>query len=332
MRAKMLTLSTLLCLMSLACSSTGDRLPLETDDAHATLTLKVEGQLIVVQSFRIKRAGCREAQENLPVKIHRHGTGAIPITRSCNEATGVLRVESKQFQPPGNYSLSLARYRRRFSSKPALITVRYRNADFASEDDWLPEGGTPLEPGIKVKGEVHYHSGDQTDWFRVKGSQASVGLTFFAAADAPVAEVFAALPGGSGVRRIGTLAEGRSRHFPMRGEDLLVRVRAKELSGSSSYSLLRRDTELARRVNVQVVDCYAIGGGMGVAVLKAAAGIQAGDGVVISASDASGKRKVLGKCTVTTVSEGDASCELPYSEQAEWVDFRADGVFSGGRA
>lgn len=86
--------------------------------------------------------------------------------------------------------------------------------------------------------------------------------------------------------------------------------------------------ESARPAKAQVVDCYPVGSGMAVAVLKVSGGVQVNDSVAISASDANGIRKNLGRCVVKNVDGTEASCEMKYNERSEWVDFRVEGVFS----
>ncbi len=264
--------------------------------------------------------------------MRRYGVGDLPVNATCVYVTGIVLAQTVAFHPAGEYSISLPKNRRRLSAEPAKVLVRYKNADFSSGEDMLPIAAEPMEPNTKIKGDVHYHAGDQTDWVRMKGKGASVSLLFVSSGDGAEAEVFNALPGNSGVRKLGALSSGIPRSFPLGSDDLLVRVRAKDMSGSTIYSLVRRDSEGARKARVQVVDCYPIGAGMGMAVLKVTEGIQVNDGVVISASDAGGKRRTLGKCTVTSVNGTEASCELPYTDGAEWVDFKSEGVFSGGKA
>jgi hypothetical protein len=321
-----------LALLPVACSTSPSALPTEVDGTHAMIQLGAPGQIVVRQTFRQKRDNCKSMRDPLQVSVRHYGVGELPMTVTCDDATGILLAQTTGFHPAGEYSLTLPKNRRRYSAAPAKILVRYRNADFASGEDLLPLTAEPVEPGIKYKGDVHYHAGDQTDWLRMKGKNASVNLVFMPEGDGAEAEVFSALPGNSGVRKLGTLTAGTPRTFALGSDDVLVRVRAKEMSGGTSYSLIRRDSEAKRQGRVQVVDCYPIGSGMGMAVLKIGEGIQVNDGVVISASDAGGKRRTLGKCTVTSVNGTEASCELPYTDGAEWVDFRAEGVFSGGKA
>jgi hypothetical protein len=319
-------------LSPLACTTLPSSLPLDVDGAHSLIQLGGPGQIIVRQAFRSRRDSCRSIRTALPVTVRHSGTKRIAMTVTCDDAAGSLVVQTTGYQPAGEYSISLAKNRRRFSPRPAKILVRYRSADFASTEDMLPIGAEGMEPNTKFKGDVHYHAGDQTDWIRLKGKNSSTSLVFLPSGEGAAAEVFSALPGNSGVRKLGTLKPSQTRSFPLGSDDLLGRVRAKELSGGTSYSLARRDGEATRRARVQVVDCYPTGAGMGMAILKVGEGVQVNDGVVISASDAGGRRRTLGKCTITTVNGAEASCELPYSDGAEWVDFRAEGVFSGGKA
>jgi hypothetical protein len=319
--------------LAMGCSTLPSSLPLEVDGSHTLIQLGGPGQIIVRQTFRIKRESCQSMKQALRVTVKRYGMGDLPTTATCDDATGIVLAQTVGFHPAGEYSISLPKNRRRLSAEPARVLVRYKNADFASGEDMLPITAEPMEPNTKIKGDVHYHAGDQTDWLRMKGKNSSVSLLFVATSDAAAeAEVFSALPGNSGVRKLGVLGNGTPRSFALGSDDLLVRVRAKDMSGGTGYSVVRRDSEGARKARVQVVDCYPIGAGMGMAVLKVTEGIQVNDGVVISASDAGGKRRTLGKCTVTTVNGTEASCELPYTDGAEWVDFKAEGVFSGGKA
>lgn len=86
--------------------------------------------------------------------------------------------------------------------------------------------------------------------------------------------------------------------------------------------------ESSRSAKAQVVDCYPVGSGMAVAVLKVSGEVQVNDSIAISASDANGNRRHLGRCVVKNVDGTEASCEMQYNERAEWVDFRVEGVFS----
>lgn len=318
------------CLIPLACASSTDYLPADIEGNFELLKLASPGHILVEQTFRNKRETCRSVRDALAVSIK--GKTAVALSVTCDEAAGTLVTQTKSVLPVGEYSISLPKYRRRYSPKPARLSVRYANADFASSEDKVALGAEGLEPNSKAKGEVHYHAGDQTDWVRLKGKNASVSLLFVPSGEGAKAEVFTALPGGSGERKLGELTSSKPRSFGIHNDDLLVRIQARERSGATSYSILRRDSEAVRRARVQVVDCYPIGSGMGVAVLKVVEGVQVGDAVVISASNAEAKRRTLGKCTVTSVNGADASCELPYSDTADWVDFRAEGVFSGGKA
>ncbi len=314
------------------CSSLPSALPLKVDSGHALIQLGGTGKIEVRQTFRRPRDTCRSIAGELPVTIRRGGGRAIATTSSCNESEGVMTTETTTPQPRGEYAIGLRPNRRRYSSDPAVVRVHYAHAEFDSTEDSTPLGASMLEENSKLSGSVHYHGGDQTDWIRAKAKNASVSLVFLPRGGDANAEVFAALPGGSGVRKLGVLPAHQTKTFSVGTEDLLIRVRAIPLSGETAYGIVRRDSEATRRSKVEIVDCYGTGGGMGIALLKIGNGVQVGDGVVITASDASGKRHTLGKCTVTTVNGGEGSCELPYQDGAEWVDFKAVGVYSGGKA
>jgi len=320
-------------ILLMGCATPGSQLPASFRGPHEVIQLAATGRIFIEQKFRPAKNRCRTATVDLATTVRgRQGRVALEVT--CDETTGKF-LGTTAFLPPGDYSLSLARNRRLYSSGPAVVSVLYRNADFESGDDGNFETALELEPGQKLEGAVHYHAGDRTDWIRMKGEKASVGLVFTAPEGSKLeAEAFSAMPGNSGVRRLGALPIGEPRRFPLGSDDLLIRVRAPERSGGASYSLVRRDTEGKKASRVQVIDCYPTGSGMGLAILRVSAGIAVNDSVVISASDSNGKRQTLGKCTVLSVDGPEASCQLPYSDQTDWVDFRADGVYQskGGSA
>ncbi len=103
--------------------------------------------------------------------------------------------------------------------------------------------------------------------------------------------------------------------------------RRRYLTGPVTIEALASN-ESARPAKAQVVDCYPVGSGMAVAVLKVSGGVQVNDSVAISARDANGRRRNLGRCLVKNVEGTEASCEMKYSERSEWVDFRVEGVYS----
>lgn len=312
------------------CATAPSSLPTEVEGTQSVIRLGAPGKILVRQTFRNKRDKCHLVRDSLAVSIRHFNVGGLHTSTTCDDETGILLTQTTTVHPAGDYSLTLPRNRRRFSASPAVILVRYTNADFSSTEDSMAAGAAMLEANQKSVGEVHYHAGDQTDWIRLKGKNTAASLILMGSSDAVEADVFHLVPGSSGTRRVGSLVLGKPKTFQVSSDNVLIRVRAKELSGGSTYTLIRRDTEGTKKARVQVVDCYPVGAGMGVAILKVGQGLQVNDGVMISASDASGKRSSLGKCTITSIEGTEASCELPYSENAEWVDFRAENVFSGG--
>ncbi|MBY0371473.1 hypothetical protein K2X33_12350 [bacterium] len=328
-----LSLGGIFALVLVGCATPGTQLPSSVRGTQEVLSLGSAGKIFIEQRFRPSPDRCRLARVDLASTV-RGSQGRVAVESHCNEQAGLFQTTT-DFVPKGEYTIELPRNRRLYSSGPAVISVEYRNADFNSGEDGSFETAAELAPGQKMDGEVQYHAGDRTDWVRMTGKQASVGLVFsLPEGGRAEAEAFASLPGNSGVRRLGALEPGKAKRFPLGSDDLLIRVRADERAPGTAYSLARRDTEAAKSSRVKVVDCYPIGSGKGLAILRVTEGVAVNDSVVISASDASGKRSTLGKCVVQSVDGTNASCQLPYSEHAEWVDFRAEGVYSakGGSA
>jgi hypothetical protein len=312
-----------------ACGSLPSSLPMEVVSSQAVIRLETEGKIVVQQSFRNKRDKCEEVRDALAVSIRRFDAGSLATITTCHEQTGIIVTQTHSVQPVGEYSFTLARNRRRLSPSPAKISLLYKNADFHSSEDAMSAGAQILEANQKVTGDVSYQSGDQTDWIRLKGKNTAASLVLVTSSVGLDADVFRTTPGGQGTQRIGSLFLNRPKIFQVAADDILVRLRAKEGESTLPYTLIRRDSEGSKKAKVQVVDCYPVGAGMGVAILKVGEGVQVNDGVVISASDASGKRHSLGKCRITSIEGADASCRLPYSESAQWVDFRVENVLAG---
>lgn len=302
-------------------------MPVSLLDSHEIVVLPVSGRIFVEQRFRPLAGRCETAKKELTADI-RGGRGKVSVETACDEEKGLFTTRTA-VQKPGHYTIRLGRQRRLLGVSVAKVSLLYNQADFDSGEDASYAKAVALDAGQTATGEVHYHTGDRTDWYRMVGSRTTVALELKGVEGSAVeAEVFAPLPGGMGVRPLGTLPLGHPKRFSLGKDDVLVRIRARERSGRTRYELTRQDSEGTKSARVEVIDCYPTGGGMGLALLRVSDGVAIGDSILISASDASGRRRTLGKCSVTSLEAGQASCSLPYSAHADWVDFRAEGVFA----
>jgi len=325
-------------LVGVGCSSLseykmGEVLP--SADETFKLKLDSKGRIFVSQRLSAKgRPVCEKLKADLSVSIKRESDGEkIAVEESCTFLPGRLVAIAKDNAAKGEYMIALSRGGKAdlYDAKP-FLGAKYVDPEFNSGTDYVVDGATELPKGQSAKGIIAYANGNRTDWIRLKGKNARVGLTLLENADAREvgAEVYKILKGGGRPVRIATLLPKKKRSFQVTADDLLVKLTAESYEGAMSYSLLRSDEAGGKKINIPVVDCYPVDEDSSIVLLGKADAVKVGDEITVFGKTTAGERVTVGTCQITSLSENGASCRMAARLRQTYLEFRAEGKSAEG--
>ncbi len=308
--------------------------PLESSNTKVKFSLDSPGTILVAQKVGPK-ADCDSLKRRISVSMSKQGNGTnVPTTVSCDFLKGNLVVTSKTLQPKGDYSIGIRRTDVKGFKENPVIYAKYEDPDFSGGADSLVDGAKELVTGQSIKGAVSYPAGNSTEWVRLKGKNASVGLTLVWGPEAKdvKAEVYDAT--AKTPKLMTVLANKKKRMVPLRNSNVLVKITAKAYGGTGQYSLIRADagalgtTSVARGFAIPVIDCYQVGDNNSVVLLQAVTGVKVNDEVSVFGRKTSGENVTIGSCQVTSIVGSQASCKMD-RDVTGFVEYHAEGRISG---
>lgn len=324
-----------LSLSLVGCSSLSEHKLGETVSKGSKVKVKLEGkgQIFVSQAVSAKTR-CLGLRGALEVSVRGEpGTPPIALTTTCELVKGQYSVITKEMLQPGNYSVQVSNGEngRYLLGKP-MVAARLEDPDFNSGADFIVHGAKDLPSGQVAKGLISYPTGNATDWIKISGKGGAVALTFLDGSDNKelTAQVFDMSRGAKAPRLIGVLSHKKTRTFPLKSDNLYVRVKESGY-GDGNYSLIRGDSAAAAvsgsggggGVKLSVIDCYQVSEGESVVLLEAGEGLKVQDEVVVFGKKTSGELEPLGECEVTAVQAGQASCRMGNQVGTQYTEFRA---------
>jgi hypothetical protein len=349
MKRLILILSACLLLSLLNCSSVPTvTLPyvLDTPSTKAKVVLDSEARIIVGQPVK-RGATCEKVKSSVSSSVvNENKNEKVLMKLSCTDVRGAVALISPVLQK-GNYLVEVKGGDEPLFSDTPSIVLRYPDPDFRSGADQEMEGAKELLANQTMKGVANYSGGVSTQWVHLKGKKGNVSLTFFEEGDGGRwlnAQVFSVASDGASPKLVGILLPKKKRDFKIEDDNLFVKVSAREFGGERKYSLLRHDSAgkgkgggsgagfvgTGPRSVVGVIDVYPVGDSSAVVLLKVTSTLKLNDEVAIFGKKIDGNSVSLGKCTVTGISDGQASCHLEEASLTNIVEYRAEA--NGGQA
>jgi hypothetical protein len=310
------------------CSSMPEvKLGSEMTKREVKIKLAASAQVIVLQPLSLKGATCEKAKEAFQVEVRSETTSDRYETReNCGLLKNQVAFTTKKLLPEGAYRIIFKQTAKvKVDEVKPSVYARYEDADFNSGTDFVLEGAKEFAEGTPVKGVISYPEGNATDWYRLKGKNQMVTLTYLEnAANDIHAQVYEAADGGK-ARLIANLEPKQRKSFKVANDNILVKVSAKSFMGKGAYSLLRLDKAGGGSLGekLAVIDCYQISDNQAAVLLKATDTVKMNDAITVYAKKATGESQSIGECNVEAVAEGQASCTLNTKVSSDFVEFFA---------
>jgi hypothetical protein len=306
---------------------------LENPRMNFKATLPAPGKLFIAQKIEGKKPGCDEMKTSLSVTMRKDGDNKVLNTiYDCKLMPGNIVAITKDNVGKGDYAIRVERaLKPQFKEKPQVL-ARYADPDFNAGPEYLIDGAKELAAGQAFKGVVSYPQGATTQWVRLKGKSARVGLTLIQGPEARdlTVQVYENSPSSKGVTLVATLLPKKKKMLSLKEDNLLVKISAKAYAGSGEFSLVRSDGEAAKGgagagVSIPVVDCYQVSESASVVLLESGkGGLKVNDEVRVFGKKTSGENIALGNCQVTSIVGTQASCRLDEAVGAGFVEYHAE--------
>jgi hypothetical protein len=314
---------------------------LDKPSTKASVVLDSDAQIVLGQPIK-RGQSCDKVKAKLSGSVTNvKKDEKVELKLSCTEVKGAVVLISSVLSK-GTYLVAVQGGEEPIFSDTPSIVLRYPDPDFKSGADQELEGAKELVANQTIKGVENYSSGVSTQWVHLKGKKGTLSLTFFEEGDGRWlnAEVYAQAGDGKKPRLLGILLPKRKRDFKINEDNLFVKVTAREFGAERKYSLLRFDGKAGTgpngkggtRVSVAVIDCYPVGDSSAVVLLKASSAVKLNEEISIFGKKSDGASVSLGKCTVTGISQGQASCRLEEASLSNIVEYRAEVVSTGGES
>jgi len=306
--------------------------PIGRGQNKVRVKLEGKGQIFVAQRY-LPKAKCALLKRALNVSVQGEaGTPPVVMIPNCEMLKGQYAILSKEVLQPGTYTVQITKGEgaKLLLEKP-LVSARLEDPDFNSGADFIAQGAKELPVGQVAKGFVSYANGNQTDWIKVPGKGGAVSLTLVDGSEKKniTAQVYDLSRGARAPRLMGSLGHKKTRSFPLKSDNLYVKLKSETYSGEGNYSLIRGDSapSVAAVVSggkkLSVIDCYQVAEGESVVLLEANESLKVQDEVIVFGKSSSGEIQQLGECEVTNVQAGQASCRMSGRVDSRFTDFRA---------
>lgn len=282
--------------------------------------LESKGQVVVIQ--RLKQGSCLEARKRLRISIKGSAPKAnLVFYRSCDMIPGSL-VAYSHVLPSGNYEVKT-------SGEKVRATAIYEDAETRSGPDKNFTGALVLGAEETLKDRVDPSTGNASNWVKVKSKGGPVSLLLTTKPDRINATLFLKTKGSKTPQRIGTLLPGVRASVDSDPGEIYVKLTGKKFTGETYYSLTNRNVPVTHTVSIPVIDCYPVGANQSIVLLNPTENIKVNDQLNISAHKHNGEYVLLGKCTVNSISESQASCKLNAVTSKDFSRYKAEIVKEG---
>lgn len=308
---------------------------LKKSETKVRVKLLGAGQIFVAQKFQ-PRVKCQSLFNALSVSVQGEaGTRPVTMQPTCDFLKGNLVYISKEMQKPGTFMVQVTKKSEsaRLLTGQPMVAAKFEDADFNSGADFIVQGAKDLAAGQIAKGFITYPEGNMTDWIKVAGKNGATSLTLVDGSDNKdlVVQVYDMSRGPRAPRRLGSLTHKKTRTFPMKSDNLYVRVKGEGYSAEGAYSIIRGDAASVAVSagggggggRLSVIDCYRVGDGESVVLLEASEGLKVSDEIVVFGRAVTGELQQLGECEVTAVQSGQASCRMSGQVDNRFTEYRA---------
>lgn len=308
--------------------------PLKKNVTKVRIKLEGSGQVFVSQKYAA-RVKCPTIYNSLSVSVQGEaGTRPVTMQPNCEFIKGSLVYISKEVLKPGSFTVQITRNdsAKLLTGQP-LVAAKFEDPDFNSGADFIVQGAKELPAGQIAKGFITYPGGNMTDWIKVTGKNGATSLTLVDGSDNKdlVVQVYDMSRGPRAPRLLGSLTHKKTRTFPLKSDNLYVRVKGDGYAAEGAYSVIRGDSGAAAVASgggqgasrLSVIDCYRVGDNESVVLLEANEGLKVSDEVVVFGKAVSGEMQQLGDCEITAVQSGQASCRMSGQVDNRYTEYRA---------
>jgi hypothetical protein len=290
--------------------------------------LAAEGYIGLGQKFK-SYSFCSAMRPEMQVIITPFDkTNHFEVKTNCSKKLKTYRVSSKNILPIGSYrvKLNFEHEAKAMLGHPRLH-VRYKNPDFASDDDHLSEGAKAWAPNQKLQETVDPSKGDKNDWYKIDTGDSSARLTLLDKSKGNIVANLVWLSATTGrVAKKRRMRSGKKRIVTVGdNQELYLHVFGKTYTPSSSYTVFRKDLAKSIVTSIPLIDFYPVSSNQWNGLLKKVDGVEAGSIIRIKAKNGSSYR-VLGNCAVSSISGDVATCTISRSSSKSYPSYRAEMV------
>lgn len=294
----------------------------EISNKKYRLSVKSDGRIGVLQKLQGTR--CEDSKLNFTVSIYKSLVSkSFPVIKDCLYQKQSVVYWSKQVLPAGDYLILLESSIPSRTQGLSKIIVKYSDPDFDSGDDFVPEGSRELEVGKVLKGKVDATIGNSTDWVHVASNDGRIPLLFTLKDKSSEVEAQVFSAEGEHLKVQGRLTPRKKSLWTSSEEGVWVRFQAKHPLAAGEYTIMRSDiTQGKKSVSLNVLDRFPTSENAYTFLIESE-NLKAKDKISIFGKNAIGRMDFLGKCSVSSVENNQARCDLKGMQGKDYSEFKA---------